>query len=64
MKAVLITLLSVPYPSLIGKRYSFTAGLTERVFQLSHGESPASNSGFTVTFCIITELLLPLNHGA
>ena len=28
---------SLPNPSLIRKRYPFTAGLTERVFQSSHG---------------------------
>ena len=29
--------LLLPYPSLIRKRYPFTAGLTETVFQLPHG---------------------------
>ena len=38
-KAELIPLLSLPYPSLIRKRYPFTAGLTERVFQSPHGEA-------------------------
>ena len=34
-----ILLLSLPYPSLIQKRYPFTAGLTERVFQSPHSEA-------------------------
>ena len=34
-----IPLLMPPYPSVIQKRYPFTAGLTERVFQSSHGEA-------------------------
>ena len=38
-KAEPIPLLLLPYPSLIRKRYPFTAGLTERVFQSSHGEA-------------------------
>ena len=36
-KAEPIPLLSLPYPSLIRKRYPFSAGLTERVFQSPHG---------------------------
>ena len=32
-----IPLISLPYPSLIRKRYPFSAGLTERVFQSPHG---------------------------
>ena len=38
-KAEPIPLLSLPYPSLIRKRYPFTAGLIERVFQSSQRES-------------------------
>ena len=38
-KAETIPLLLLPYPSLIQKRYPFTAGLTERVFQSPHGEA-------------------------
>ena len=36
-KAEPIPLLSLPYPSLIRKRYPFSAGLTKRVFQSPHG---------------------------
>ena len=36
-KAEPILLLSLPYPFLIRKRYPFSAGLTERVFQSPHG---------------------------
>ena len=36
-KAEPIPRLSLPYPSLIRKRYPFSAGLTERVFQSLHG---------------------------
>ena len=34
-----IPLHSLPYPSLVRKGYPFTAGLTDRVFQSSHGEA-------------------------
>ena len=36
-KAEHIPFLSLPYPSLIRKRYPLSAGLTERVFQSPHG---------------------------
>ena len=39
LKVKPIPLLSLPYPSLIRKRFPFTAGLTERVFQSPHGEA-------------------------
>ena len=38
-KAEPIALLSLAYPSLIRKRYPFTPGLIERVFQSPHGEA-------------------------
>ena len=36
--------------------YPFTAGLTERVFQSSHGEAQPRNHDVRATFCTITEL--------
>ena len=50
-------LLSLPAPSLIRTKYPFTAGSTERVFQLSHGEARSRIHNLTATFCTIIELL-------
>ena len=55
--------LSLSYPSLIRKRYPFTAGLTavERVFQSSDGEAQPRTHDLPATF--ITEPLQPLDNG-
>ena len=62
MKLLLLVFMSEI--KIIRKRYSFTAGLTERVFLSSHGEAQPRTHNPTATFCIIMKLLLPLDHGA
>ena len=74
MKGGAYPVLSLHYPSLSRKRYPFTAGLTERVFQSSHGEAQArtqrlsalqpsqfsaSQSLYWLIFCLFSVLLRP-----
>ena len=57
-------IISLPYLSLSRKRYPFTAGLTQRVFQSSDGEAQPRTHDLTSTFCTITEPTSPLYYGA
>ena len=43
-----------PFP-FVALFYPFTAGLTERVFKLLHGEAQPRTHDFTATFCTICE---------
>ena len=61
-KAELIRLVSLPYPSLIQKRYPFTAGLTERVLQSSFSTLLLSLVCSTDTWGQLVLLTTILNH--
>ena len=53
---------AIPFPD--SEEVSFTAGLTERAFQTSDGDTLVPFHNLPAYFCTIVEALLSLNHGA